>query len=123
MLQQKIVAELLVAQLGKDSVFIKNVSGNSDSSDSTLVWHVFDDRSMYRPSESVHIKGYLRWIKRAAKENFEKLYPLGLNPEIKYVLMDSRNIQICEGETKCNVFGAFDFSLNLPNNINLGSTK
>ena len=28
----------------------------------TLSWYVFDDRQMYRPSEEIHVKGWLRRI-------------------------------------------------------------
>ena len=31
------------------------------------------DRSIYRPNDEVHIKGYIRWIKLADNEKFEKL--------------------------------------------------
>jgi uncharacterized protein YfaS (alpha-2-macroglobulin family) len=35
-------------------------SGASSSTIDELMWHVTDDRQMYRPGEEVHVKGWLR---------------------------------------------------------------
>jgi len=54
---------LLVAKKGKDCAFLPDVwTFPTLPAEENLLWHVFDDRSMYRPKEEVHIKGYVRFL-------------------------------------------------------------
>ncbi len=83
-----------------------------------LRWFVFDDRKMYRPDETVSVKGYLR---KVTGGKFTDIAEIGeAVKSINYVLRDSRNNEILRGTVKPNAFGAFDLKLNLPENINLG---
>jgi hypothetical protein len=59
----------LTAQRGTDTAFLPRSSNYwgedrwqpiSDYDD--LIWYVFDDRTMYRPEEEVHVKGWMRRV-------------------------------------------------------------
>ncbi len=81
-------------------------------------WSVFDDRKMYRPNEEVAIKGYLRQVTGG---KFADIAAIGNTlKKVKYILRDQRNNEIAKGTAELNTFGAFDFKLKLPENINLG---
>ena len=51
----------LTASLGNDSAIVPWVGDQQDQSDQS-VWYVFDDRQMYRPGETAHIKGWVRTL-------------------------------------------------------------
>lgn len=83
-----------------------------------LRWYVFDDRKMYRPSEEVHIKG---WIRRVGGGKEGDVGPLsGAAESVAYKLKDSRGNEITKGLLKINALGGFDTVLKLPGTMNLG---
>ena len=115
----------LIAKNGADTaILLENNYYNSDKNWSYrkqldgLRWFVFDDRKMYRPGETVSIKGYIRKITAGKITDVEALGDAasGLN----YVLKDSVGNEILKGNADLNIFGAFDFQLKLPENLNLG---
>ncbi len=83
-------------------------------------WFVFDDRKLYRPKEEVHIKGYLRHLKRSETRKIMPTYGSG---KMTYVFRDPRGAEISKGDLEFNKFGAFDLKLNLPDNMNLGTAS
>ncbi len=118
----------LIAQNGADSaILFGNNYYNSENGWSpkdkpeNLRWFVFDDRKMYRPGETVSVKGYIRRIAGGKLADVEALGD-GANG-LNYVLRDSLGNEILRGSTELNIFGAFDLQLKLPENINLGYQK
>lgn len=118
----------LIAQNGADSTILFGSNYyNSENGWSpkdkpeNLRWFVFDDRQMYRPGETVSVKGYLRRIAGGKLADVEALGD-GANG-LNYVLRDSLGNEILRGSTELNIFGAFDLQLKLPENINLGYQK
>jgi alpha-2-macroglobulin len=87
-----------------------------DSEDEVL-WYVFDDRAMYRPGETVHIKG---WLRRMEKRPDGGLGLISQPAEIRYSLSDSRGNEILNGQTDLAGLGGFDLSFELPDTPNLG---
>lgn len=83
-----------------------------------LRWYVIDDRAMYRPGEEVHIKGWLRRI-GMDEEGDVGLVPEGLT-EVSYQINGPQGNQIAAGDAEVNAWGGFDFSFDLPENVNLG---
>ena len=73
---------------------------------------------MYRPNETVSIKGYLRKVTGGKMSDISELADAASG--VSYVLRDSRNNEVTKGTAKLNAFGAFDFELKLPENVNLG---
>ena len=63
-------AHFLVAKRGDDVAFVSDDGGwwneygswVKQSQPTTLAWYVIDDRKMYKPSEEVHLKGWLRGL-------------------------------------------------------------
>eukprot|EP01114_Cavostelium_apophysatum_P022326 TRINITY_DN803_c0_g1_i1.p1 TRINITY_DN803_c0_g1~~TRINITY_DN803_c0_g1_i1.p1 ORF type:complete len:3646 (-),score=1090.84 TRINITY_DN803_c0_g1_i1:14-10951(-) len=112
----------LIARFGRDVAFVKNIEFQGDSYEFKTIYHVFDDRKMYRPGEEVHIKGYLRVLSRPPDQHF----PILQNSRVKkftYKIEDSRSVGLGSGEFSVNEFGAFSFSFPLPTNANLGEAS
>lgn len=121
----------LLAKNGNDSAILTNgehyyygdeengwfASPNKDN----LRWFVFDDRKMYRPNETVSIKGYLRKVTGGKMSDISELADSASS--VSYILRDSRNNEIAKGTAKLNAFGAFDFELKLSENVNLGNQR
>jgi len=72
----------------EDSIFVK--LPQSCSSAKNHVWHVFDDRKMYKPGEEVSIKGWFRYnntswsngeVSTDNELNWEHLFPMLSKPE------------------------------------------
>ena len=122
---------VLIAKNGEDSAVLEKQTNYYDDEESMgwtanrqnnkLRWFVFNDRNLYRPNETVSIKGYLR---RMSDGKFSDVSELADSVSgINYILKDSRDIEIAKGTAKINAFGAFDFEVKLPANINLGRQK
>ncbi len=112
----------VIAKNGNDSAIL---AGNYidwrtywKNADRLIRWSVFDDRKMYRPNEEVAIKGYLRQVTGG---KFTDIAAVGGKiKSVNYILRDPRNNEIAKGKLDLNTFGAFDFKIKLPENINLG---
>ncbi len=119
---------LLIARSGTDSAILPEGDNYRSVSQWTrqpfaesLRWSVFDDRKMYRPGETVSVKGYLR---RLTGGDFPDIGELnGAADNLNYVLEDSRGNDILKGTANLNSFGAFDLELKLPKTINLGEQR
>lgn len=86
-----------------------------------LRWFVFNDRNLYRPGETVSVKGYLRKITGGVTTDVAEL--AGATSRLSYVLKDSRGNETSKGAAQINRFGAFDLKLTLPKNVNLGNQR
>lgn len=121
------VDKILIARSGEDSAILaqevyqwglwSNATKSSKRDD--LRWHVIDDRSIYRPGEEAHFKG---WVRRSDSS------PLGdiglardLNRRIEYLLSDSQGNQLAAGSAGLTPLGGFDLAVKLPPNVNLGT--
>src|SRR5690606_15562446 len=117
---------LLIARRGNDTAFLPENSqyywneNNSwyrkDTSD-TLRWFVFDDRKMYKPTEQVAVKGYIRLQSGGKLGDIE---PVAEGRSYEWKARDPRGNEIAGGRVELNAFGAFDFKFSLPDNVNLG---
>ncbi|CAF4659263.1 unnamed protein product, partial [Rotaria sp. Silwood2] len=79
------------------------------------VWHVFNDRGLYKPKEEVHIKGYVRLLKVKG----EAKLPTYAHGTIDYTIYDPRGQQLQQSKVELNDYGAFDIKFTLPDNVNL----
>lgn len=71
--------------------------------------HLFTDRSLYRPGETVHLKGIVRKVSNEALD-----LPTALNP--KLTVTDPRRNIILEQDLSLSSTGSFDHTLTLPEN-------
>jgi hypothetical protein len=81
-----------------------------------LLWHVFDDRTMYRPKEEVHVKGWVRKL-AAGRDATPALPP---TKEILWRAKDSSGRELAKGSAPVNAMGGFDLAFKLPDTPNLG---
>lgn len=90
----------------------------ADSPDRTL-WYVNDDRKLYKPGETVAIKG---WLRRQVTEPRGDLELPG-QKSLSYRLLDARGNEVTKGTSAIGQLGGFDFRLALPKDLNLGATR
>lgn len=124
---QKNAPSILIAESGRDTALLRrnryyygSEGWSEDAVRDSLAWYVVDDRRMYRPGETVKVKGWIRKIGEGP------LGDLGA-PEppvrlVQYRLVDARDNELTRGRVKVNVLSGFDLSLDLPENMNLGTT-
>lgn len=86
---------------------------------SELLWHVFDDRGIYRPGETAHLKGWLRALKPTGEERLT----FAEDVELKYRVQDSRGNEIGAGEAAVDAAGSFNFAVDLADDVNLGAAQ
>jgi uncharacterized protein YfaS (alpha-2-macroglobulin family) len=113
--EENIGKEILIVAKDDDQCILTDMYSYASSPD-MYVWHVFNDRGLYKPKEEVHVKGYVRLlqIKGDAK------LPTYAQGTIDYTIHDPRGQQLQESKVKLNAYGAFDIKFTLPDNVNLG---
>lgn len=84
---------------------------------SSLLWHVVDDRKLYRPGEKAFINGWLRTLSRGQSGDIATYAgPRQLN----WTAQDSRGHEFAKGTTAVSASGSFDTMVLLPGNADLG---
>lgn len=111
----------LIATLGEDTAFMTSDAGRygrwkPHASDTRAGWFVYNDRGMYRPGETVHIKGWLRSIGNESDSDVE----LSPAKELNYIVNGSQGNSITTGTATINALGGFDTKFELPTTPNLG---
>ncbi len=89
----------------------------SDESDESR-WYVFDDRSIYRPGETVRLTG---WVRRFARSTDAQLALFDGRPTVRYTAWDPQGNELATGTTELNALGGFNLSFDVPAGSNLGS--
>jgi len=119
----------LVARRGDDVAILPGNDGwwnqygswTRRTSDTTMRWFTFDDRRMYRPGETVQVKG---WVRRFDTKPLGQLGAYQGQPTaLAWTLYDSRNNKLSEGEGTLSEFGGFDLGIDLPGTPNLGRAR
>jgi len=115
---------LLVARKGKDSA-LAPWTGKSrwhfGPRSRRLLWHVFNDRHLYRPGETVSIKGWVRSLTRKKGGDVELSGMRG--KALSYKLYDAQRVELAKGTLKLDGLDGFDLKLKLPADVNLGWTR
>ena len=111
--------DFLVARAGSDLVFSPDRARPPYPRGDALRWFTFDDRSLYKPGERVHVKGWLRIATRGKKGDVARLPPGG--HRIDFTVNDARGSKIAEGKTDVDSDGGFTLGFDLPKNANLGN--
>ncbi len=120
-------AALLLARKGDDIAFIPQNSyyysegdgwrANPESYEAR--YYVFDDRQMYRPEETVSIKGWIRAITPGVTGDVELLSQSAAT-SVDWLVTDPVGNEIGKGNAPLSALGGFDFQFKLPENVNLG---
>lgn len=120
---------ILVAQRGDDIAFLPETSGywrfktqasnwRKNSPGERLRWHVYDDRAMYKPKETVTLKGFIR--RYDAGEGGDVKGFAGAATTVGYEVYGPRGNKVRTGKVDVSQVGGFSLSFDLPDNINLG---
>lgn len=80
-------------------------------------WYVFDDRGLYRPGETLRLKG---WVRRLTLSDDADLAAVGDGATVTYQVFDGQYSEIASGELTLNALGGFDLAVDLPAGANLG---
>ena len=84
-----------------------------------LRWYVFDDRKLYRPGETVNIKGWARFVNMGSRGGLR----LPKRGKLRYRAMGSRGNKIAAGQVDLGRLGGFHIKVKLPKNANLGQAR
>ncbi len=88
----------------------------------TLRWLTFTDRHLYRPGETVSLKGALRLIEKGPRGDLG-LLPAGPLTRVRWRALDSRHHEIAKGDGPISALGTFDLQFTLPPTPNLGFAR
>ncbi len=120
--------QMLVAKRGEDIAFLPddenswNESGNwvEYARPTNTRWLTFDDRHLYRPDETVSVKGVVRDIEGGRKGDVAMA---GSITAVRWTAFDSTNNKLGEGESLVSTLGTFHLQLKLPKTPNLGGAR
>ncbi|RLB64921.1 MAG: hypothetical protein DRH04_11000, partial [Deltaproteobacteria bacterium] len=84
-------------------------------------WYVFDDRKLYRPKETVHVKGWVRLV-HMGKKSGVRLLP-SRPTQLTYEVYGPRRNKIGKGKTTVGKLGGFHLTFKLPDAVNLGRAR
>lgn len=120
--------KVLVARRGADVAMVpERLDYWSDSSDwlrrepgSSVAWHVVDDRGLYKPGETAHLKGWLRTVGHGPKGD---LQGFSGPARVFWRLRDARGNDVGKGSVPLAPGGSFDATIALPGNLHLGSAQ
>ncbi|CAF3912925.1 unnamed protein product [Adineta steineri] len=113
--EQTIREQILIVQKNDDLCMLPDIYSYASNVNS-YVWHVFNDRGLYKPKEEVHIKGYVRLLEVKGDAKL----PTYAKGTIEYIVSDPRGQQLEQSKVELNNYGAFDIKFTLPDNVNLG---
>jgi alpha-2-macroglobulin len=85
---------------------------------STARWYAFDDRQIYRPGETISVKGWTRLV----DEDTRALIKSGVT-KMSYVLRDSNGVEIGTGTADVGPLGGFHFTAPIPKTANVGPAQ
>lgn len=120
-------ATRLFVRAGGDAAFLPSAFWEYNGSgwgkrptNSQLLWFVFDDRKLYRPGETVHLKGWMRTV--GGGKNDTLTLPSGLKT-VDYALRDPVGNEVARGTTSVSAAAGFTLTLKLPPTMNLGQAS
>jgi len=115
------VSAAWVATNADDSVLVPFASSNGrdrDTDQATVYrWHTYSDRGLYRPGETVRVKGWVRRVNLQEGGSLEQVKP---GREIEWDVAGVRGNKVEEGTSRLTENGGFHMAAELPGDINLG---
>ena len=109
---------ILIVEKDDDQCMLTDIYSYA-SNPNAYVWHVFNDRGLYKPKEDVHVKGYVRLLEIKGDAKLPT-YGKGV---MHYAVCDPRGQELQQSKVELNEYGAFDIKFTLPDNVNLGKCE
>ena len=106
----------IVATLDDDQA-INPANAHPWSRTDQLIWYTADDRGVYRPGETLHLKGWVRNLDLSGEGDLEFLAPQQL---ISYRAYDSFGNELGDDSVRLDEHGGFDLTVELRQGANLG---
>jgi uncharacterized protein YfaS (alpha-2-macroglobulin family) len=121
-------ARMLLVRSGRDVAFLPRDTWGGGGPGwerrepgSRLAFLVFDDRHLYRPGETVSLKGIVRRIGAGPQGDVDKAGDALRS--LDWSLADSRGNEVAKGQLAPSRVGSFDLELKLPPTMNLGNAR
>lgn len=110
--------DALLILRGTDQLLVvtADLDFHRDRSAHETLWYVSDDRRLYKPGETVSVKGWLRREVHLPRGQMEALRDRSLSFE----LVDPRHNVISKGMATVGQLGGFHFKVDLPKDFHLG---
>lgn len=109
-------ARMALATTDGDSAILPDGYWRSNPRRDSLIWYVIDDRGLYRPGETVSVKGWVRNLDLNGAGQLQQW----TQDSTSFSVHDSRGNDIGSGTTEISALGGFDFTFDLPAGSNLG---
>ena len=111
---------VLSASLGDDVVSLSSVfaSWREAADRETIIWHCLADRFLYRPGQTVHVKGWQRGF-GSSDNGAVRLFDSGLT-KLHYEVVGIDGLKVAQGDAAVDKSSGFNFDVALPDKINLG---
>lgn len=110
---------LVIATRGDDTA-IMPVYAVKQAVNDVARWYVFDDRQVYRPGETMKVKG---WVRTLSLSGDATLHRLGAGASLGYTVVDAYGNQLAAGRADLGALGGFDLSVDIPETANLGQAS
>ncbi|HET7229667.1 MAG TPA: alpha-2-macroglobulin family protein, partial [Longimicrobium sp.] len=85
------------------------------------LWHHFTDRTLYRPGETVHFKGWVRGL--GVRDGSPELLPFAIGSGVAWTASDGEGNEIARGTSPVTALGGFDGAFTVPAGANLGDAE
>ena len=108
---------LVLATVGSDTALLPHWGWDRNAAVDRLVWHTFTDRGIYRPGETMRLKGWVRNLTLSGNAQIE-LFDSGSN--VAYTVWDPQGNELASGTTALSSLGGFDLAVDIPAGSNLG---
>jgi len=106
----------VIATKGDDTAILQLQNFKVDVVDDVR-WYVIDDRQIYRPGETMHVKG---WVRRANLSSDGSLAAIASGTAVHYTINDSYGNEVAKGDTTLGALGGFDLTVVVPETANVG---
>ena len=113
------VLDWVVASLGADRA-LSPVNIRAWPQDDQTIWYTTDDRGIYRPGETLHLKGWVRNLNLSGDGDLEFFPPGEL---ITYTAYGPLRNELGSGEIRLDDHGGFDLAIELKEGANLGWSR
>ena len=113
-----LVQAALVATSGDETAVLPIGATRSVTSDSAR-WYVLADRGIYRPGETMQVKG---WVRRFTDSSDGTLVGVRNGATVAWSISDSYGNLLASGDATVGALGGFDMEIAIPETANVGQT-